>query len=67
MTVAHQPLPAAIGELVGMAAEQGGNFGLDGLRQQRIAECTWLRELENINLGYGLSLLRWRWRRSWLG
>jgi hypothetical protein len=34
MTVAHQPLPAAIGELVGMAAEQGGNFGLDGLRQQ---------------------------------
>jgi hypothetical protein len=34
MTVAHQPLPAAIGELVGMAAEQGGNFGLDDLRQQ---------------------------------
>jgi hypothetical protein len=33
--VAHQPAAAVIGELVGMAAEQGGNLGLDGLRQQR--------------------------------
>jgi hypothetical protein len=48
-----------IGELVGMAAEQGGYFGLDRLRQQRsrpvaqhlgqrIGECPWLGELENI-------------------
>jgi hypothetical protein len=35
MPVAHQTLAAVIGELVGMAAEQGGNLGLDGLRQQR--------------------------------
>jgi hypothetical protein len=27
--------PADIGELVGMAAEQGGYFGFDRLRQQR--------------------------------
>jgi hypothetical protein len=32
MPVAHQPPVAIIGELVGMAAEQGGNFRLDGLR-----------------------------------
>jgi hypothetical protein len=35
MPVAHQPLAAIIGELVGMAADQGGNLRLDGLRQQR--------------------------------
>jgi hypothetical protein len=70
MSVAHQPLPAVIGELVGMAAEQGGNLGLDGLRQQRsraitqhlgqrISEYPWLGELENISLRHGVSLLRW--------
>jgi len=35
MPVAHQTLAAVIGELVGMAAEQGGYFCLDRLRQQR--------------------------------
>jgi hypothetical protein len=33
MSVAHQPLLAIIRQLVGMAAEQGRNLGLDGLRQ----------------------------------
>jgi hypothetical protein len=33
--VAHQPLAAIIGELVGMAAEQARNLSLDGLRQKR--------------------------------
>jgi hypothetical protein len=53
--VAHQPPAAIIGELVGMAAEQARNLGLDGLRQnrsravaqnlgQRIAKSSWLRE-----------------------
>jgi hypothetical protein len=71
MPVAHQPLTAIIGEFVGMAVEQGGNLRLDGLRQQRppavaqhlgrrIGECPWLAELENIILGHGVSLLRWR-------
>src|SRR5262252_3515449 len=71
MPVAHQPLAAVIGELVGMAADQGGNLRLDGLRQQRsravaqhlgqrIGECSWLGELENISLCHGVSLLRWR-------
>src|SRR5271170_4425003 len=71
MPVAHQPLVAIIGELVGMAADQGGNLRLDGPRQQRsravakhlgqrIGECPWLGGLENISLGHGVSLLRWR-------
>jgi hypothetical protein len=61
MPVTHQALAAIIGELVGMAAEQGGHFGLDRLRQQRshpiaqhlgqrIGECPWLGKLENISL-----------------
>ena len=54
-----------------MAAEQGGNLGLDRLRQQRsravaqhlgqrIVERSWLEELENVIFGHGVSLLRWR-------
>src|SRR5215467_3490234 len=71
MPVAHQPPPAIIGKLVGMAAEQARNLGLDGLCQkgsravaqnlgQRIGKSSWLRELENISLSHGVSLLRWR-------
>src|ERR1700757_4031667 len=71
MPVAHQPPPAIIGKLVGMAAERARNLGLDGLCQkgsravaqnlgQRIGKSSWLRELENISLSHGVSLLRWR-------
>src|SRR5262249_15683583 len=35
MPVTHQALAAVIGEFVDVAAEQGGYFGLDRLRQQR--------------------------------
>src|SRR5262249_42404978 len=35
MSVAHQPPAAIIGELIGMAAEQARNLGLDRLRQNR--------------------------------
>src|SRR5262249_48461227 len=56
---------------VGMAAEQARNLGLNRLRQkrsravaqnlgQRIGKSSWLRELENISLSHGVSLLRWR-------
>src|SRR6266704_1053468 len=34
MPMAHQPLAAIIGELVGVAAEQGRDFGFNGLCQQ---------------------------------
>jgi hypothetical protein len=54
-----------------MGAEQGCNLGLDGLRQQRsravaqnlgqrISKSSWLAELENVSVGHGVSLLRWR-------
>src|SRR6266536_1267852 len=35
MPMAHQPLAAVSGELVGVAAEQGRDFGFNGLCQQR--------------------------------
>ncbi len=35
MSVAHQPLSAVVGELVGMAVEQGRNLGFHRLRKQR--------------------------------
>jgi hypothetical protein len=35
MTVAHRPLAAVIDELVGMAAEHGGNLSRHDPRQQR--------------------------------
>src|SRR5215207_154506 len=71
MSVAHQPLAAVLGQLVGMDAEQGRDFGLDRLHQQRsravakhlgqrIDKSSWLGELENVSLGHGVSLLRWR-------
>jgi hypothetical protein len=71
MPVAHQPLAAVVGQLVGMQAEQGGDLGLDRLRQQRsravaqhlgqrIGKSSWLGELENVSVGHGVSLLRWR-------
>jgi hypothetical protein len=54
-----------------MAGEHGCNLSFDGLRQrragavaqdisQRIDKSSWLAELENISLGHGVSLLRWR-------
>jgi hypothetical protein len=69
--VAHQPLATVVGQLVGMRAEQGCNLGLNRLRQkrsrtiaqdlgQRIGKTSWLGKLENISLGHGVSLLRWR-------
>jgi hypothetical protein len=35
----HQLPPAIIGELVGMAAEQARNLGVDRLRQKRSRRC----------------------------
>src|SRR4051812_2963069 len=71
MAMAHQPLAALLGVLVGVAAEEGCDLGLDGLRQQRsralaqnfgerIGELCWLDQLDDIILDHGVSLLRWR-------
>src|SRR5450759_886832 len=71
MPMAHQPRPAIIGQLVGMAAEEASNLGLHCLRQQhsravaqhigqQIGKHPWLGQLDEIILGHGVSLLRWR-------
>src|SRR6516162_2900611 len=71
MPVAHQPLATVIGQLVGMAGEQDCDLGLHRLRQQRsravaqnlgqrVRKSSWLAELENVSVGHGVSLLRWR-------
>src|ERR1019366_10328073 len=71
MPVTHQPSVAIIGQFVGMAAEEAGNLGLHGMRQQRsravaqnlgqwVRKRPWLRQLDDIILGHGVSLLQWR-------
>ena len=71
MPVTHQPSVAIIGQLVGMAAEEARNLGLHGMRQQRsravaqnlgqwVRKRPWLRQLDDIILGHGVSLLQWR-------
>src|SRR5271165_5696077 len=71
--VTHEPLAAIIGQLVDMVAEQGRNFGLNGLRQQRsravaqnlgqrIGKSSWLGEWKNISVGHGVSSFDGKWR-----
>src|SRR4051812_4145145 len=71
MAMAHQPLAAILGVRVGVAAEEGCDLRLDGLRQQgsgalaqnfgeRIGELCWLDQLDDSILDHGISLLRWR-------
>ena len=68
MPMANQPLLAFLCQKARMPAEEIGNLGLDGLRQklprttaqnfsQRILECAWLGELNDIILGHGVSPL----------
>src|SRR4051795_791655 len=62
---------AILGVRVGVAAEEGCDLRLDGLRQQRsralaqnfgerVGEGFWLDQLDDIILDHGVSLLRWR-------
>ncbi len=71
MPMAHQPRPAISSQLIGVVAEKACNLGLHSVRQQRsraiaqnlgqrIGKSSWLRELENISVGHGVSLLWWR-------
>src|SRR5207248_7734225 len=71
VAVAHQASAAILGELVGVVPEECGNLRFDGMGQkgtgaaaqhlgQRIGKRPWLGKLENVTLGHGVSLLRWR-------
>src|SRR6266550_1349579 len=71
MPMAHHPAVAIIGQLVGITAKEPRNLGLHSLRQQRpravpqnlrqwVGKRSWLRQLDDIILGHGVSLLQWR-------
>src|SRR5262245_47293714 len=71
MSVPHEPLATVVGQLVGMAAEQRRDLGLDSLHEQRsrtvaqnlgqwVGKSSWLGELEHVSVAHGVSLLRWR-------
>jgi hypothetical protein len=69
--MAHQALVAVSGALIGMRGDEAGDLGFDGLGEQRlraiaqnlrvsIGKGPWLNDLENVSVGHGVSLLRWR-------
>ena len=71
VAVAHHPAPTVLGQQAGEVVEECGHLNLDRLREkrarpaarhlgQRIGKCPWLGKLQNVTVGHGLSLLRWR-------
>src|SRR4029077_11854623 len=71
MPVAHQAPLAGLGLEIGMPVQEVGDLRLNGLCQQRtgaaaqnlserIGEGPWLRELADVSVGHGVSLLQWR-------
>src|SRR6185437_15492277 len=71
MTVAHDALVAVRSLQIGMLAEKVRDLGLDRLGQQStrpiaqdfgelIVEDSWLNQMDNVIVGHGISLLRWR-------
>src|ERR1700704_3110553 len=66
----HDALVARLGLKIGISPQEVSDFRLDGLREQgtrpvaqnlseRI-ESPWLSELDDVSVGHGVSLLRWR-------
>ena len=71
MSVTHDALAACRGLEVGISAEEVRNLHLYRLREQgmrpaaqnlgeRIGEGPWLSQLNDVSVGHGVSLLRWR-------
>jgi hypothetical protein len=71
VTVADDALVAVPGLQIGMLAEKVRDFGLDRLGQQGtgpiaqdfgelIVEDSWLNQMDDVIVGHGISLLRWR-------
>ena len=71
VTMADHPLLALLRPQIGMLVEKVRDLGLDCLGEQRtgsvaqdfgelIVEESWLNQLDNVIVGHGISLLRWR-------
>jgi len=71
MPVTNDALVARLGLEIGISLQKVSDFDLDGLREQgmrpvaqnlgeRISEGPWLREIDDVSVGHGVSLLRWR-------
>ena len=67
----HNALVTRLGLEIGISSQEVSDFRLDGLREQgpcpvaqnlseRIAEGPWLSQLDDVSVGYGVSLLWWR-------
>jgi type I restriction enzyme M protein len=71
MAVTHHALVTCLGLKIGISPKEVSDFRLDSLRQQgsrpvaqnlseRISESPWLSQLDDVSVGHGVSLLRWR-------
>jgi len=71
VTVADDALVAVPGLQIGMLVEKVRDLGLDRPREQGtgpvaqdfgelIVEDSWLNQLDDVIVGHGISLLRWR-------
>src|SRR5262245_16754698 len=71
MPVTHDTLVARRGLEIGIAPQEVSDFRLDRVREQgtrtvtqnlsqRIAESSWLSQLDDVSVGHGVSLLWWR-------
>ena len=71
MAVTDDAPAAILGLEIGMLAEKIGDLRLDSLREQGtgsvaqdlgelVVERSWLNQLDDVIVGHGISLLRWR-------
>jgi hypothetical protein len=71
MAMANHPGAAILGLQIRMLGEETGDLGLDGLREQGtgpvaqdfgelVVEGSWLNQSNDVIVGHGISLLRWR-------
>src|SRR5207302_1752456 len=71
MTVTHDALVARLSLEIGISSEEVSDFRLHSLREkgtrpvaqnlgEQIGEGPWLTQLDDVSVGHGVSLLRWR-------
>src|SRR5437588_8216628 len=71
LTVTHDALVARLSLEIGISSEEVSDFRLHSLREkgtrpvaqnlgEQIGEGPWLSQLDDVSVGHGVSLLRWR-------